>query len=144
MGCAGGGWSGSGLARCFGLCVGRGQARARPPPRLLEFLGLARCIGFAGGKRSSPEAQQSGEGSEGMSGVCFFGSVCWICGREEVKETSPDIEGQPATKIPKIPKIPIVVDLLGSCTNSRNTSREQTYNQTEKKIIRLYIIVNDC
>lgn len=59
-------------------------------------------------------SHREGEGSDGMTGVCFFGSVCWIRGRAEVKETSPDIEGQPETKIPKIPKIPIVVDLLGS------------------------------
>ena len=63
-------------------------------------------------------------------------------GGKEVKETSPDIEGQPETKIPKIPKIPFVVDVLGSCTNSRNTSREQVYTQTVKKYVILYSIVN--
>ena len=105
---------------------------------------MALCVGYVGGKRSKPKAQPQGEGSDGIVVVCFFGSVCWICGREEVKKTSSTIEGQPATKIPKIPKIPIIVNVFGKSNDSRNTSREQTYNQTEKKIIRLYIIVNDC
>lgn len=69
-------------------------------------------------------SHREGEGSDGMTGVCFFGSVCWIRGRAEVKETSPDIEGQPETKIPKIPKIPIIVDVFGKSNDSRNTSRE--------------------
>ena len=47
-------------------------------------------------------------------------------------------------KIPKIPKIPVIVDDNGQSNDSRNTSREQAYNQTEKKIIQLYFIVNDC
>ena len=94
-------------------------------------------------KPKSP-ATGGGEGSDGIVGVSGFGSLRWPGGREEVKETSSTIEGQPATKIPKIPKIPIIVDVFGKSNDSRNTSREQTYNQTEKKIIRLYIIVNDC
>ena len=82
---------------------------------------MAGVLGFGslrwtGGKeevKAKSPATGRGEGSDGIVVVCFFGSVCWICGREEVKETSATIEGQPATKIPKIPKIPIVLDDSG-------------------------------
>ena len=48
-----------------------------------------------------------------MIGVFVLGSLRWTEGREEVKHKSPIIEGQPATKIPKITKIPIIVDVIG-------------------------------
>ena len=50
-GCAGGR---SPAAGCRRPKDGAGQ---RPGVAGLEFLGLARCVGFAGWKRSSPEAQ---------------------------------------------------------------------------------------
>ena len=47
----------------------------------LEFLGLARCVGFAGWKRSSPEAQPVSVGvrwgAVGLAGVFGFGSLRW-------------------------------------------------------------------
>ena len=118
-----------------GLCGGRSPAAGcrrpkdgagqRPGGAWLEFLGLARCVGQEGGKRSSPKAQpQGGEGSDGIVGVSGFGSLRWTGGREEVKDRSPTIEGQPATKIPKIHKIPVIVDVFGKSNDSRNTSRE--------------------
>ena len=90
---------------------GAGQ---RPGGAWLEFLCLALCVGLEGGKRSSTKAQpQGGEGSDGMIGVFGFGSLRWIEGREEDKAKSPIIEGQPATKIPEIPKIPVALNDTG-------------------------------
>ena len=48
-----------------------------------------------------------------MIGVFGFGSLRWNGGKEEVKAKSPIIKGQPATKIPKIPKIPIALNDIG-------------------------------
>ena len=93
---------------------GRGRSAARRSG-WLEFLGLARCVGYVGGKRSSPKAQPQGrEGSGGIVGVSGLGSLRLACAVEEVKPRSPTIEGQPATKITIIPKIPIIIDVLGS------------------------------
>ena len=88
VGCAGG--VGRPLA-----AVGRrtGQVSGRPE-RGWSF--CAWLVALDGGreevKHKSP-ATGRGEGSDGIVVVCFFGSVCWTGGREEVKETSSTIEG---------------------------------------------------
>jgi hypothetical protein len=49
----------------------------------------------------------------------------------------------PAGRTTKIPKVPVAINgLLGVQNNSRNTSREQPGNQTIKKYVILYSIVN--
>ena len=53
-------------------------------------------------------------GCGGVAGVLGFGSCGLESALEEVKAQSPATAGQPVTKTPKIPKIPIVVDVLGS------------------------------
>ena len=74
-----------------------------------------------------------------MAGVFGFGSCGLESALEEVNAKSPAIAGQPATKTPKIP---IIVDVFREPNDSRNTSREQVYNQTAKKYVILYSIVN--
>ena len=61
------------------------------------------------GSVPTKEGQRSGQ-RRGVAGVFGLGSLRWTGGREEVKDRSPTIEGQPA---PKIPKIPIALDDTG-------------------------------
>ena len=133
--------------------------------------GVARPLA-AVGRRTG---QVSGRAERGVAGVFGFGSLRWICGREEVKAKSPATgrggerwnvwslffwlcvldmwegrgqrnkprhRGTAGTKIPKITKIPIIVDVFREPNDSRNTSREQVYTQTAKKYVMLYSIVN--
>ena len=71
----------------------------------------AGCVPTQEGCRSAPERWVVRVA--GRDGVLGFGSLRWLCGLEEVKAQSPAITGQPVTKIPKIPKIPIALDDTG-------------------------------
>ena len=82
----------------------------------LEFWALARCVGMRAGRGQSPKPSHCGLG---CGGVRWNGWSFWLwlvaleSAVEEVKAKSPAIAGQPATKIPKIPKIPIALDDSG-------------------------------
>ena len=100
---------------CVGLSGGKRRSSPSPttPPRLLEFLGLAPCVGKRGGKEVKPRSPTiEGRGARECLEFVFLAPCVGKRGGKEVKETSPDIEGQPETKIPKIPKIPIIVDVI--------------------------------
>ena len=83
-GCAGGR---SPAAGCRRPKDGAGQ---RPGVAGLEFLGLARCVGFAGWKRSSPEAQPVcvGVGWNGWSFWAWLVALDGAVGRGQAQKPS--------------------------------------------------------
>ena len=89
--------------------VGRrtGQVGGRAERGLagLEFLGLARCVGFAGWKRSSPEAQPVCGwvrwGAVGLAGVFGFGSLRW---KVRWKRSKPKAQPMRVGALLKFPK----------------------------------------
>ena len=138
------GWLGFGAwLVCVGLCVGRGQA---PKPSLAGgFCGWSFFLWLFVLARVLEEVKEKSPTQEGRFAdeVFFFGSLCWlVCWKRSKKKAHPLRVGHP--KSSKIPKIPIAINDIGSSNDSRNTSREQPHNQTEKKIIQLYVNVNDC
>jgi len=77
--------------------------------------GVARPLAAVGRRTGQVSGRAERSGGVGWIGWSFW---LWLFGLArvlaEVKDKSPAIEGQPATKITKITKIPIVVYVLGS------------------------------
>ena len=136
------GLCGGGVARPLAAVSRRlGQVSGRAERGWSFGLWLVR-VGKCVGRGQSPKPSHRGEGSDGMIGVFGFGSLCWTEGGKRSKPKAQSSRDSLQPKHLKFPKFLLYWMILGSSNNSRNTSREQVYNQTAKKYVILYSIVN--